>query len=324
MPSQTSIGFLVTDGFPMITLAASIEPFRAANELTNTNRYAWTLLTEDGGPVRSSSGVQITADGAALEAPQKDMMIVLSGTRCPLEDEPRIHKWLRNLSRHGTKLGAISGGVLLLARAGILDGRRCAAHWYFSNAFREEFPNVIMTSRLFEIDQDLFTCAGGTASLDVMLNLMSEDLGRVVSNEISSWFQHPRIRDAHDEQDLSAAGALSINSVAVTEAITLIRSSIETPMPIGEISEKIGVSPRQLERLFKVHLGASPVSFYRRERLKRARELLLYTNLPISEIAVATGFGSQSHFARSYRNEYGRSPKEDQKAIRKGQPVDSE
>lgn len=321
MASRSTIGFLLTGGFPIVTLSTAIEPFRAANDLTNSQRYVWHVLTEDGGPVRSSSNVMVTPDGRVFDAPSLDMLFVVSGSECPLVDETAVHKWLRTISRHGTKLGAISGGVFPVARAGLLDGLRCSVHWYYVNAFTEEFPNVTVTNRLFEIDQDILTCAGGTASLDLMLTLMSDDLGRAVNTEISSWFQHPRIRDVYDEQYLSAVGELSMNSETVTRAVAIIRASIESPMPIGALADRVGVSPRQLERQFKVHLGTSPVNFYRRERLKRARELLLYTNLPISEIAVATGFGSQSHFARSYRVEYGRSPKEDQKAIRRGQPT---
>ena len=317
----TTIGLLLSGGFPMITLSAAIEPFRAANELTGQEKYIWQILSEDGEIVRSSSGVRITPDAGITSSSAFDYLFVVGGVRNNFADEEVIRVKLRQLARHGTRLGGISGGVFPLARAGLLDGYRCSVHWYYGNAFQEEFPNVNATSRIFEIDRDRLTCAGGTASLDLMLTLMSDDLGRVVNNEISSWFQHPRIRDAYDEQSVTARGALSINSAHVTKAVTLMAENIELPLAIRTVAGEIGLTVRQLERLFKIHLGRSPVAFYKQERLKRARELLLYTNLPMSEIAVAAGFGSQSHFARSYRQQYGSTPSQDQKFLRQSQPA---
>lgn len=316
----TRIGYLLFDGFPMVTLSAAIEPFRAANEITGRRRYEWLLLTETGEAARSSSHVRVTPDARLGQASDFDYLFLVSGTDTGAANERTISRTLRSLARHGTRLGALSGGVLPLARAGLLDGYRCSVHWYYAHAFREEFPDVIATQGLFEIDRDRLTCAGGTASLDLMLTLMSDELGRVVSNEISSWFQHPRIRESDDEQSHSAVGALGVNSTHVTKAITLIKENIESPLPIRDLAQQIGLTVRQLERLFKIHLGASPIAYYRTERLKRARELLLYTNLSMSEIALAAGFGSQSHFARSYREKYGRTPSQDQRMVRRSQP----
>lgn len=310
------VGFLLTDNFPLITFSSSVEPFRAANELLGRIRYRWRLFTEDGGTVRSSSNISVTPDGSLDELTGIDIMIIVGAPEFQPKNEGQLFAKLRFLASRGVKLGAISGGVFLLARAGLLDGYRCSVHWYFASAFKERFPRVVATNRLFEIDRNRCTCCGGHASLDMMLTLMSDDLGRVVANEISGWFQHHRIRDVHDEQSAGAEGDLSVNSAAVTEAIKLFKENVETPIPISTVAEHVGVTVRQLERLFKIHLRVSPSRYFRQQRLKRARELLLYTNMSVSEVSLAAGFSSHSHFTRCYRLQYGRSPYADQKALR--------
>jgi len=315
--TTSTIGFLLTEFFPLITFSSAVEPFRAANEILDQRRYHWRIMTETGAPVRSSSDILVTPDAPLDETADLDMLVIVGNASFEPGDEAQLFTKLRFLASRGVRLGAIAGGIFLLARAGLLDGYRCSVHWFYASSFQERFPRVVATNRLFEVDRNRYTCSGGTASLDMMLNLMSEDLGRTVANEISGWFQHNRIRDAHDEQSVGAEGELSVNSAAVTEAIRLFKENVETPIPIAAVAEHVGVTVRQLERLFKIHLRVSPSRYFRQQRLKRARELLLYTNMPVSEVSLAAGFSSHSHFTRCYRMQYGRSPHADQKALRR-------
>lgn len=310
MSDRTRIGFFLTRNFPIVTFSSAIEPMRAANEVQNQTLYHWSLYTEDGAPVRSSSLIKVTPDGSLDDIHDLDILFLVSDVPETLSEHTRLINKIRYLSRRGMIIGAISGGIFPLAEAGLLDGYRCAVHWYYQEAFREQYPRVEATSRLFEIDRNRYTCAGGTAALDLMLTLMSDDLGQAVSNEISSWFQHDRIRNSDDEQNLLAQKTLSVNSIPVTKAIALFRQHIETPLPMGDIADQVGVTVRQLERLFKIHLQSSPAQYAMKIRLARARELLLCSNLPISEIALSAGFESPSHFSRNYRREYGCAPSE--------------
>ncbi|MCW2305689.1 GlxA family transcriptional regulator [Rhodobium gokarnense] len=321
--AATRVGFLLSDDFPLVTFSAAVEPYRAANEVVGAERYRWRIMTEDGNPVRSSSGIEVSPDTDFREPADDqdgagfDMVFVVGSPDFPLKNEAQVLARLRFLASRGVMLGAITGGIFLLARAGLLDGYRCAVHWYFASSFRESFPKVVATNRLFEIDRNRCTCSGGTASLDMMLTMMSDALGRSVANEISGWFLHNRIRDVHDEQSIGAMGELSVSSAVVTRAVEVFKANLETPIQIAAVAQKVGVTVRQLKRLFKDHLQISPSRYFRQERLKRARELLLYTNMPVSEISLAAGFSSHSHFTRCYRMQYGRSPYADQKALRR-------
>ena len=314
---RQTIGFYLTDNFPLIAFSSAVEPFRAANHLTGYERYRWLLFTENGETVCSSTSIPVSPTASLDDTTDLDALIIVGAPEYTPKNDAKLFAKLRFLVSRGTRLGAISGGVFQLARAGLLDGYRCSVHWYFASAFKERFPHVIATNRLFEIDRKRYTCSGGLAALDMTLTMMSEELGRVVANEISGWFQHNRIRDVHDEQNAGAEGDLSVNSSAVTKAIQLFKENLETPIPIATVAEHVGVTVRQLERLFKIHLRVSPSQYFRQQRLRRARELLLYTNMPVSEISLAAGFSSHSHFTRCYRLQYGRSPHADQKALRR-------
>ncbi len=320
MPDRTRIGFFLTQNFPIVTFSSAVEPMRAANEVQRADLYRWSIYTDGGTPVRSSSHILVTPDGDIEDITEElDILFVVAGVPEELTGLDRLINKLRYLSRRGIIIGAISGGVFPLAEAGLLDDHRCSVHWYYQSAFKERYPRVEATSRLFEIDRSRYTCAGGTAALDLMLTLMSDDLGHTVSNEISSWFQHDRIRNVNDEQSLSVQKTLSVNSIPVTKAISLFRQNIETPLSMSDVADNVGVTVRQLERLFKIHLQSSPAQYAMKLRLARARELLLYSSMPVSEIALAAGFESPSHFSRNYRREYGCAPSEHRRQRVSGQ-----
>ena len=301
------IGFLLVNEFPMITFAAAIEPLRAANELRGSDRHVWTLYSEDGETVRSSSGVSVIPDAAFDEAADLDALFVLGGRTRKFKNAGHVHGTLRTLARHGLSLGAISGGVFVLADAGLLNGYRCSVHWYFANGFRERYPDVEVTNHLFEVDRQRYTCAGGTATLDMMLNLMSDDLSREVRQEIARWFQHKHIRGSDDVQESTTP----VGSATLNRAMAMIDANLEFPITIGAVAKRCRVSNRQLERLFKAHLGVSPAQYYMQQRLVQARQLLRYTALSVSEVSIAVGFSSQSHFSSRYRRYFGLSPRFD-------------
>lgn len=304
----TKIGFLVTPGFPILTLSAALEPLRMANDIIGLEVFAWHLLTEDGQPVESSSRVLITPDVTFEAVSDFDIVFVVGGLWLTTELRPALQNRLRRLARRGVKLGALSSGVFLLARTGLLDKSKCAVHWYFRNAFQELFPDIELSSKLFEIGGDRITCAGGTASLDMMLALMSPTLGGSVRHEISTWIHYPKLRDHYDEQGGAELGPMSVSSPRVAQAISLFRRNIEYPLQMHEVATRIGVSVRQLERLFRAQFGNTPTIVYRQIRLMQARELIHHTSMRLTDVALATGFQSYSHFSRCYLQQFGTRP----------------
>jgi AraC family transcriptional regulator, glycine betaine-responsive activator len=196
--------------------AHAIEPFRAANELLHEERFAWTVYSESGDSAASSSGITVSAAPFA-ECDAIDLLLVMAGTSQPIENQRRMNAKLRGLARRGVQLGAISGGVFVLAQAGLLDGYRCSVHWYHFDGFQERFPRVLASRRLFEIDRNRFTCAGGIASLDMILTLMSNTLSRAVRSEISRWVHHS-FRSSEEQQPSTD----SVRSLVLSKAIAIM------------------------------------------------------------------------------------------------------
>ncbi len=299
----------------MMAFASAIEPLRAANRLTGEPRFEWRLLSRDGDAVRASNGIDIAVDGSINLAVKLDMLLACAGTRDAGAADALVAKWLRALARDGVMLGGISLGAYVLAYAGLLDGRRCALHWESLAAFSERFPRVRTTTDIFIIDGNRCTCAGGTAALDMMLQMISERDGRALANDVSEQFIHPRIRGTHDSQKMAIQSRLGVAHKKLIAAIGMMESAQDEPRAVHQIAQDVELSARQLERLFAKYLRASPSRYYLKLRLDRARAMLLQTTKPILDIAVACGFASASHFSRCYRSAYGRKPSDERAAV---------
>jgi len=309
------VGFYLVPEFPMMAFASAIEPLRAANRLRGEKRFDWRLYSRDGAPVRASNGVDIAVHRAIDDDAALDLLLVCAGTRDAGARDAAMFKWLRSLVRRGTSIGGISLGAYALARAGLLDGRRCALHWESLGAFSEQFPRIRTTSDIFVVDGDRRTCSGGTAALDMMLQLITEREGRALANDVSEQFIHPRIRGTHDRQRMTVQTRVGIANEKLIAAIGMMEAANEEPRPVHEIAAQVGLSPRQLERLFGKYLRASPSRYYLKLRLERARTMLLQTTKPILDVAVACGFASASHFSRCYRTVYGHRPRDERVGV---------
>jgi transcriptional regulator GlxA family with amidase domain len=308
------VGFLLFPEFPMMAFAAAIEPLRAANRLTGKQLFNWRLFSRDGNAVRASNGINIPVDGTINEESKLDLLLACAGTRDAGADDAPVAKWLRALARNGTTLGGISLGAYVLAYAGLLDGRRCALHWESLAAFSERFPRIRTTTDIFIIDGNRCTCAGGTAALDMMLQVITERDGRALANDVSEQFIHPRIRGTQDAQKMAIQSRLGVANEKLIAAIDMMEDAQDEPRPVHEIAENVELSARQLERLFAKYLRASPSHYYLKLRLDRARQMLLQTTKPILDVAVASGFASASHFSRCYRAAYGHKPSDERAA----------
>jgi transcriptional regulator GlxA family with amidase domain len=302
------IGFFLIPDFPLMTFSAALDSLRQGNRLAKRGVFEWVLISADGKHVRSSSGLGFDTDSPMTRAPRCDVVILFAGINYTSSYDANVFAWLRRIYSEGCVLGAVSTAVFFLARAGLLEGRRCAVHWEALASFRSEFPNCFATDDIFAIDGRFLTSSGGTVTLDMMLYLIAAAEGRELASQISDQFNHPRIRRQDDVQRMEPEDRFGIRNAKVGFVIRRMEASLKDPVEIADLACGIGLSVRQLERLFHANLGRSPSRFYIELRMARARELLMHTELPIAEIANVCGYESASHFGRFYRRHFKESP----------------
>jgi len=308
------VAVILVPGFALMSFASVIEPVRGANRLSGSKFYEWELFAPEGGMVESNSGITVAASSvAALEQSAFDLVVVCAASHAEQRRFRPVEETLRRLARRNVALAAVSTGSFVLARAGLLADRRCTVHWDYADSFAEAFPDIALCNDLFVVDGSILTCAGATAALDMMLQLIGAHHGQDLARQISGQFLHGGIRAAADDQRRMLLGMGVTNSV-VQKAVALMEAAIEEPMALSELTRRTGVSQRQLERLCKRYLGATPAQYYVQLRLERARRMLRQTDMSVAEVAIACGFVSLSHFAKVYRRHYGLSPREDRKA----------
>ncbi|WP_309083391.1 GlxA family transcriptional regulator [Chelativorans sp.] len=305
--------FLLVDRFSMFSLSAAIDTCRSANRLLDRNFYSWTTASADGEAVMASNGLPIKVDYAIGDLPPADILFVCVGLATEFPGKSKVLAALRSWGRQGRALGALSAGSLLLAEAGQLDGHRCTIHWENRAGFRERFPDIDCTGNVYEIDRKRYTCAGVTTSIDLMLEIIRSDFGSDLVNEVANQFQHERVRSQADRQRVGPERELSGKSDKLKKIVALMAENLDEPFSAVELAKGVGLSVRQVERLFLRHLGMTPGRYYMRLRLERARELLRQTNMPILDVAIATGFTSHSYFAQSYRLLFGRPPSDERR-----------
>lgn len=300
--------FLLVDGFSMMSLASAIEPLRSLNRLIGEDKFAWRLARVGEGPVYASSGLAFETQPVSEAIIGAEILFVCGGLRIQLQNEPTYHAALRRAARLGLALGSLSTGSSLLARAGMLNGYRCTIHWENRRAFLEEFPDIPCTDKIYEIDNDRLTCSGGTAAMDLMLRIISDEYGHDVALRVADQFHHDRIRNEAEEQRGGRSDRCNSMPLLLRTAISLMEAHMESPVDVAKIADEIGLSIRQLQRLFLQHTATTPARFYVTLRIERAREMLLYSELSTLEIAIATGFSSMSHLSHWFKQVHGLTP----------------
>jgi transcriptional regulator GlxA family with amidase domain len=303
-----SLGLLLVDGFALLSYAAVIEPFRAANNLAGAELYSWTHVSVGGEPARASNGAAILADAKVGEALACDLLFVFAGGDPTTFDDAATFAWLRQLAGRGVGLAGVSGGPYLLARAGVLEGRRATIHWEHAAAFREDFPGLALEDGLYVIDGRRMTCAGGAAGLDLAIELIERDQGHGLAGRVGEWFIRTESRRAERSQRLSLRDRYGVRHDGTLRALAAMEAAVEEPLSRDQLAARAGVSVRQLERLFRSHLKGTVAGIYLRIRLEQASQLLRTTGLPVTDVAVACGFASASHFARVFRRAFGQAP----------------
>lgn len=309
----TRYGFLLLPDFTMISLTACVEPLRMANRISGSPLYEYLLYSLDGKSVVASNGLSLQPVTALNFNESIDALFVCAGISLNKTWESALIRQLKPLIRRNVVIGAICTGSYLLARIGQLDGYRCTVHWENIIGMREEFPQLIISSELFELDRDRYTCSGGTAPMDMMLTLIRRQHGVELAAAISEQFICERIRGPNDRQRVPLRQRFGNSQPKLIEAVELMESNIEEPMGLDELAGHVGISRRQLERLFRKNLNCVPTRYYLELRLRRARELLLKTPRSIVDVAFSCGFVSPPHFSKCYREFFGGSPRDERR-----------
>ncbi|MEO1190517.1 MAG: GlxA family transcriptional regulator [Pseudomonadota bacterium] len=301
-------GFLLLPRFAMLAFTAAVEPLRVANLISGKSLYDWRAVTSDGQPLASSNGIAVTAQDSLADLPSFDAIVVCGGLDAHRVDDKALFGWLRAQARRGAKVGAISDGTHVLAAAGLLEGYACTIHWHCQTALQEMHPELDLHDELFVFDRQRFTCAGGTASLDMMLHLIEQDHGHDLALAVAEQFLHDRIRGLEDEQRMALRQRVGVGHPKLLEAVRHMEANLEEPLTTVELADRAGLSVRQLERLCQKYLQATPRAHYVELRLQRAYHLLNHSSLSVTEVGLACGFVSASHFAKRYRERFNQTP----------------
>jgi AraC family carnitine catabolism transcriptional activator len=299
-----NIGMLLLPAFNSLAAQSFIDPFRAANYLRGTTIYQWQFLSLDGQDVTASNGLVVGNTIRFSEAQTRFDFLVVNSSWTPEKYRDReLQTWLQILAAQNTTLVGIDTGAFVLAFARLMDGYRAVVHYEHIDSFCELFPDTHIDQVLFVVDRDRLTCCGGLAAVDLALEIIRLQQGIDLTNAAARYIFQERLRTGEESQ-------LSRNYEPIgytvpellRDAIVLMERNLEKPLPLSEIAHDVGISQRQLERLFRKYTGLTPVRYYINIRLNRARALLTQTELSIAEIASACGFNNTEHFTRSYKN----------------------
>lgn len=302
------IAFLLLPGTGMACLSAAVAVLNNANKLAEQTLYRWTLCSQDGLAVMSDEGFEVGVQQGMqrLDPARLGKLIVCGGQDC---DDPHVLRWLRQVGHFNLEIGAFGAGSYPLARAGLLDDYACTTHWEYLAALQEEYPRLMLSSQLYVVDKNRFSCAGGSDVQDLLLHFVGEDHGQTLARAVSDRLVY-RTRPSGESQRGAHSRQQSVYMPAcLQDAILLMESNIEEPLSLQEISDLLGISRRQVERLFRKYLDSQPSRYYMELRLNRAKELLQKTSKSITEISIACGFSSTSHFSKNVKDQFGCSPK---------------
>lgn len=308
-------GFLLVPNFSLIALSAAVDPLRLANMVMGRRVFDYVTIGVSSEPVLSSDRIRVLPDQVMGESSRFDAVFVIGPNPIPKQGYGDTSRWLRRLAAQGITLGGIDTGSYFLAKAGLLNGYRCTIHWEDRETLLEQFPQLIVSSRLVEIDRDRYTCSGGVSPLDLMTFVLRRPPGnRELAQQVSDLLvSHQRSPD--ETQSLPMRHRYTNLPEVLLEALELMESNVEEPLSPGEIADYLKISRRQLERQFREFLDIAPSRKYLEIRLARARLLVLRTNRRIDEIALSCGFASTAHFIARYREFYANTPQSERLAL---------
>ncbi|WP_372573976.1 GlxA family transcriptional regulator [Ruegeria jejuensis] len=300
--------FVLLNKFSVLSFASALDSVRIANRMSGRELYSWSLIGEGGDLAHCSAGTSFKLDGDLGELSRDDTILLCGGVDVQQATTKRLLSWLRREARKGIRIGGLCTGAFTLAKAGLLDGKRATIHWENSDSFAEEFDEVELTKSVFLIDGNRMTTAGGTSSIDLMLKIIADDFGEELANAVADQMIYSTIRTDQDTQRLSVPTRIGVRHPKLSQVIQMMERNIEEPISPSILAKDVGMSTRQLERLFRRYLNRSPKRYYMELRLQKARNLLMQTDMTVINVALACGFASPSHFSKCYRAHYNTTP----------------
>lgn len=314
---QHLFAFYLVPDFTMLAFTSAVEALRLANAVVGYQAYSWRVVSADGAKVRGSCGLTIEADNSVAVERQHlnghlrpSVSVICGGKHVENYADRAADAWLRECRNRGIAVAALCTGAHTLARAGLLNERKCAIHWENHPGFAERFRATNVSTGIYEVDSNIYTCAGGIATLDMMLHIIRRDFDERVVNGICELALVDRVRPPGDRQRVPFAKRVGVQDPTVMKLVEKMEQNLTEPMQVEELTTSVGLSRRQVERLFRNELRCSPARYYLKLRLERARLLLVQTAIPIVEVAIACGFVSASHFSKCYRETFRCSPQE--------------
>ena len=300
--------FVLLEDFTLLSFASAVESLRIANRMSGSESYQWRIIGEGGEEVRCSAGSVFKVDGDLDEVSRDDTIMICGGINIQQFTTKKLLGWIRREARKGLPVAGLCTAAFTLAKAGLLDGKRATIHWENHDSFAEEFLEVELTKSVFVVDGNRLTTAGGTSSIDLMLKLIADDLGEDLANAVADQLIYSSIRTDQDTQRLSVPTRIGVRHPKLSQVIQIMESNIEEPISPSTLAKDVGMSTRQLERLFRRYLNRSPKRYYMELRLQKARNLLMQTDMSVINVALACGFASPSHFSKCYRAHYDTTP----------------
>ncbi|WP_079210520.1 GlxA family transcriptional regulator [Brucella pituitosa] len=304
---QLSVTLLVLPDCSLMSLAATLDPMRGANRVTGRSLYSWRVVSPDGSDPITSSGLKVGVNGK-FEATQQDIMIVVSAFHALEHATPKLLAQLRQAAKQSQLVIGVEAGSWVLAKAGLLNGRKATTHWEDLEAFSQRFPDVEMQSDRWVRDGTFLTTGGAAPALDMMLALIRARHGYSIALDVASLYVYDEVRQASDAQPLVSLGRLLNREPRLADAIKIMENHIDRPIPVTGIARRLGLSTRSLEMLFANVIGQSPGNYYLSLRLKAARRLILDTHLSMADTAEQTGFSSISSLSRAFKRHFGQAP----------------
>ena len=300
--------FVLMENFTLLSFSSALDALRIANRMSGKKLYDWTFIGENEEFVTCSAGTQFKLDSTLIELHRDDTILLCGGTAIQESTTKKLIGWLRREARRGLVIGGLCTAAYPMAKAGLLDEKKATIHWENQDSFAEEFLEVELTKTVFVCDGNRYTTAGGTSSIDLLLKIIADDHGEELANAVADQMIYSSIRTDQDTQRLSVPTRIGVRHPKLSKVIQMMEINIEEPMSPSILAKDVGMSTRQLERLFRRYLDRSPKRYYMELRLQKARNLLMQTDMSVINVALACGFASPSHFSKCYRAHYDTTP----------------
>ncbi len=300
--------FVLIENFTLLSFSSALDALRIANRMSGKKLYDWTFIGENEEFVSCSAGTQFKLDNSLIELRRDDTILLCGGTAIQESTTKKLIGWLRREARRGLIIGGLCTAAYPMAKAGLLDEKKATIHWENQDSFAEEFLEVELTKTVFVCDGNRYTTAGGTSSIDLLLKIIADEHGEELANAVADQMIYSSIRTDQDTQRLSVPTRIGVRHPKLSKVIQMMEINIEEPISPSILAKDVGMSTRQLERLFRRYLDRSPKRYYMELRLQKARNLLMQTDMSVINVALACGFASPSHFSKCYRAHYDTTP----------------